>query len=323
MTPDAVRTDQMISDFLTAAKSRPASAVAETDIVDYDWDSPSTFTLAELKNLEDFAAQAGIEILKAVSEQIHEEVELQMDKLGQFYAEKLPMLQGEAANYCVTLSTDGGPNCGLIAIPAEQAIEWITKVLGGSAGASEQDRKLSSLESALLQDILDSVAKAFSKAFQQIGGRAIQVSTEVLAKAELGSNDSDEYILLSFRADQKAQYPAISIVLTSDVLAPAAGATGGKQSNESTESIQKKMLANVEQAYMEGFVRLGTANLTIRDIMSLEEGDVLLLNKKIDESAELIIQGKVFLSGYPVRCEGQYALQIAKPTGQTEGRKKR
>ncbi len=323
MTPDTVRTNRMMSDFLAAAKSRPVPAQAETDAGDYDWDSPSIFTLDELENLEKFAAQAGIEISKALSGQIREQVELQSDKPGQYYAEKLPLLDSEAVNYCVALTTDGGPNCGLIAIPVEQTIEWITKVLGGSTGASAQDRELSSLESALLQDILASVAKAFSGAFQQVGGKAVQAGKEIIAKAELPeANRDDEYILLSFRTGQEAERPAISIVLTGEILAPAAGASGGKQDNESPESIRKKMLANVEQAHVEGHVRLGAANLTIREVMSLEEGDVLLINKKIDEPVEFIVQGKAIMSGYPVRCEGQYALRIAKPTGRAGGKRK-
>lgn len=315
MTPDAARTDQMISDFLDAAKSQPVPAPAEIDISDYDWDSPSIFTPAELGKLGDFSAQVGIEISKVLSGQICEQVELQSDKPGQCYAENLPLLDSETANYCVTLATDGGPNCGLIAIPAAQTIEWITKVLGGSASASEQGRELSSLESALLQDILVSVVKAFSDTFQKVGGKAVQAGKEVSAKVELPeANPSDEYILLSFRTGQEPQRLAISIVLTGEVLAPAAGADIGKQDNESPETIRKKMLANVGLAKLEGYVRLGTVNLTIREVMSIEEGDVLLINKKIDESAELIMRGKVVLSGYPARCEGQYALRITKPT---------
>ncbi len=322
MTSAAARTDRLISDFLAVAKEQPVPASAETDTGDYDWDSPSSFTLAELENLENFAAQAGIEISKALSGQFHEQIELYLDKPGQYYADKLPLLSSETANYCAVLATDGGPNCGLIAIPAEQTVEWITKVLGGSTGASKQERELSSLESALLHDILASVAKAFSGAFQQVGGKAVRAGTEISTKAELpGSNRSDEYILLSFRADQEAQRPVISIALTSEVLAPAAGAGIGKQDSESPETIRKKMLANVEQAHVEGYVRLGTVNLTIREVMSLEEGDVLLLHKKIDEPAELIMSGKVVLSGYPARREGQYALRIARPVGQVGGKR--
>jgi flagellar motor switch protein FliM len=320
MTSSASKFDQMISNLLSAAEKQPVSASEEPETVDYDWDSPSSFTLSELENLETFTAQAGIEIAKALSGQIHEEVELQADKPQQYYAEKLPLLQSETANYCISFSTGGSKICGLIAIPGHKTIEWVAKVLGGSAGDSEQERELSSMEAALLQDILNAVTKAFSNAFSQAGGKTLTPGTEISPKAELPeANPSDEYTLLSFRISPDEKQPAISIVLACDVLAGAAGAGNaagaGKdgQDNESPENIRKKMLATVEQAYVEGYVNLGTANLTIREVMGLEEGDVMLIHKTIDEPAEFIVHGKTVLSGYPSRCEGQYALSIAKP----------
>ncbi len=314
MTSATSKSDRMISDFLAAANKQSSSAPEEPEAIDYDWDSPSSFTLSELENLETFTAQAGIEIAKALSGQIHEEVELQAEKPGQYYAGKLSLLQSETANYCVSLSADGTKTCGLIAIPGKQTIEWVAKVLGGSASDSEQERELSSLEAALLQDILDSVTKAFSSVFRQAGGKTLKPGTEVSPKAELPEADpSDEYTLLSFRTSPDEKQPTISIILTCDVLADATGARKAEQDNESPENIRKKMLATVEQTHVEGFVSLGTADLTVREVMGLEEGDVMLIHKKIDEPTEFIVHGKAVLSGYLSRCEGQYALRIAKP----------
>lgn len=323
MTSAASKFDRMISGLLAAANKQPSSAPEEIETVDYNWDSPSSFTLSELENLETFNAQACIEIAKALSGQIHEEVELQADKPQQYYAEKLPILQSETANYCISLSTDEAGTCGLIAIPGKQTVEWVAKVLGGSAGNSEQERELSSLEAALLQDILDSVTKAFSSVFGQAGGKTLKPGTEVSPKAELpDANPSDEYTLLSFRTGPDEKQPVISIILTCDVLAGAAGGQAGDQKdgqdNKSPENTRKKMLTTVEQAYVEGYVSLGTADLTIREVMGLEEGDVMLIHKKIDDPAEFIVHGKTVLSGYLSRCEGQYALRIAKPEKTTD-----
>ncbi len=324
MTSEASKFDRMISNLLTAAKKQSSSAPEEPEAIDYDWDSPSSFTLSELENLETFTAQAGIEIAKALSGQIREEVELQADKPQQYYAEKLPLLQSETANFCISLSTEGSKACGLIAIPGSQTIEWVAKVLGGSAGNSEQERKLSSLEAALLQDILDAVTKAFSNAFSQAGGKTLKPGTEISPKAELPeANPSDEYTLLSFRTGPDENQPTISIILTCDVLAGAAGGRKDGQDNESPENMRKKMLTTVEQGYVEGYVSLGTADLTIREVMDLEEGDVMLIHKRIDEPAEFIVHGNAVLSGYLSRCEGQYALRIAEPKKTTSKGKKR
>ena len=314
MTSEASKFDQMISNLLSAAEKQPSSAPEEPETVDYDWDSPSSFTLSELEKLETFTAQAGIEIAKALSGQIHEEVELQADKPQQYYAGKLPLLQSETADYCISLSTDGANICGLIAIPSHKTIEWVAKVLGGSAGDSEQERELSSLEAALLQDILNAVTKTFSNTFSQAGGKTLTPGTKVSPKAELPeAAPSDEYSLLSFRTGPDENQPAISIILTCDVLAGAAGGQKAEKDSESPENTRKIMLAAIGQASVEGYVSLGTADLTIREVMGLEEGDVMLIHKSINEQAELIVEGNTILTGYPARCKGQYALRIGNP----------
>jgi len=54
-----------------------------------------------------------------------------------------------------------------------------------------------------------------------------------------------------------------------------------------------------------------SASLSVREVMALAPGDVVVLNQPIDEPLDLEVDGKLVLRGYPARQDGQFALQFA------------
>jgi flagellar motor switch protein FliM len=56
--------------------------------------------------------------------------------------------------------------------------------------------------------------------------------------------------------------------------------------------------------------QLASTVLTLKEIMSLEVGDILLLDKKVNEPIELITSGRTALLGRPARLAGKNAVVI-------------
>jgi flagellar motor switch/type III secretory pathway protein FliN len=57
-------------------------------------------------------------------------------------------------------------------------------------------------------------------------------------------------------------------------------------------------------------VQLASAAIGFEEIISLQVDDILLLDKKVDEPVELIVEGKRFLRGRPAKSAGRYAVVI-------------
>lgn len=313
MTQTASKSDQAILNLLTAAKKGPPAEVEPIEATDYDWNAPSSFTLAQIEKLQRFAARGATEIARMLGDQLHEEVKLLPEKLTQHYAARLGILEDRAESYNVPLAGEGGEQFGLVVIPGELARGWVAKALGSTDSAADQERELSSLESALMQDTVATVVAALSAEFQAIGGRALQCGGQGPDKAALPeARDEREYCVLAFRASEESDQPAISFVLASDVLAEAInGAAASKSAGRPPEESRKDLLASIEAASVTATVALSTTGLTLREFMSLEEGDMLVTDSRVDRPLELLVNGEAVLSGHPVSCDGQYALQIA------------
>ncbi len=62
--------------------------------------------------------------------------------------------------------------------------------------------------------------------------------------------------------------------------------------------------------------QLASTALSFGEVMNLQVDDILLLDKKVDEPAELMIDGRTVYCGWPTKSAGKYALTIVPGTGE-------
>jgi len=56
--------------------------------------------------------------------------------------------------------------------------------------------------------------------------------------------------------------------------------------------------------------QLGKTSLTLSDLLALEPGDVVVLDRMVGETVDLTVDGRIVLRAQPVQCQGRYAVQI-------------
>jgi flagellar motor switch protein FliM len=78
----------------------------------------------------------------------------------------------------------------------------------------------------------------------------------------------------------------------------------------SADDISKAILGHMQQMPVFITAQLAATVFTLKEIMSLEVGDILLLDKKVNEPIELITSGRTALLGRPARLAGKYAVVI-------------
>jgi len=313
MTQTISKSDRAILSLLSAAKNGPPIEPEPVETTDYDWNVPCSFTPAQLGKLGRFAAQVSTGIAGKLSAQLHEEMQLSAAPLSQHYAGRLALIDGNTDSYHFPVTREDGEQCGLVVIPGELARRWVGKALGGSETDGDNERGFSTLESALMRDVVVAVVEALSSEYRAATGSTLQCGQQVSAEEALPEvRSEDEYCVLAFRVGEEKNQEAVSFILASDVLVEAAGtgivAQGGDRSPEDS---RENMLACINQASVTATVSLMTIHLSLRQVMNLEIGDVLIAAKRVGQPLELCVGGNVVLSGHPVSCEGRYALQIA------------
>jgi flagellar motor switch protein FliM len=288
-------------------RDRPSRVQTREDIQEYDFLVPHRFTPGHLRRLREFGTQAARNLTASLSAALRGAFPISLASLAEQYVEHQSLPEKP---YNLILTVDG-ETVGFLTLSIETAAGWVTQLLGGLADNDvEEGRTLSALEVDLLMDLSDRVVKAVSNASRDYDGPVFEhdsgVTTEPIDLAEEGR--IAEVCHLNFQRTQGEKTLPFTFVLLSPVVEAIAGLV--RPLERSAEEMREDMLAHVESVHMPVVVRLDDVNLTMREIASLEEGDVILLPNPIEQPIDVIACGKAIMTGRPVQYRGRYGLQI-------------
>lgn len=308
--------DEIIQMMLNASPSGQQASMTDVDTTEYDWAVPHHFTSSRIRNLEAFAQKICETLARALSDVLRVETSFQTGLAREQYAGSLKSQTQDNKAYYLAFSTQDDRKCGYFSVAALEAVSWIANLLGGGGGGG--DREMSALEVSLLDDVAGSLVSEFCKTFASAGGQDIEAGKNVSTEPEdmLGGDD-EEYFRITFRRANEGDEQEsgqqgddiLSLVLASDVIETTLDSRESKAEKTPAQQL-KDMEAHVGRVVMEASVLLGTATASIRDMAALEVGDVLILDKRVNEPVELLVQGKSVSAGLPATCDGQYAIQV-------------
>ena len=280
---------------------------------DYPFDRPNRFTRAQLVRLDEFAASAADALGRQAGQMLQTPVTFTPARWEQHYARPLRQTQRQSLRHVAGISIEGTAGVGLIGLSAPTACQWLARLLGGcrSAEAGEDDaRQLSDLERDLLLDIAAGLVEALRKAAGAFGGPAFQAARQLGSWPEaLAPEDAEEYCLLELDAAPGGQ-GALAVLLDAQTAAVLAGEARRAPAPKAAKGARPPMMGHVEQVPVEARAML-SASLTVRDVMALAPGDVVVLDQRINDPIELEVNGRAVLRGHLARRQGQFALQFA------------
>jgi len=105
--------------------------------------------------------------------------------------------------------------------------------------------------------------------------------------------------------------PAAALLLTSRFLQPLAEADpSARPTAVDPQTFSRRLQARIEAAPVTVRARLGAASIPMGDLLGLEAGDVVLLNRDRGEAIDLTVDGQVVLRARPAVSAGQYAVEV-------------
>jgi len=64
-------------------------------------------------------------------------------------------------------------------------------------------------------------------------------------------------------------------------------------------------------------VQIATSTIALQEVMDITVGDVVLLDKRVDEPVELTVEGREFSRGRLAKSSGKYAMVITEISSNT------
>ncbi len=302
---------EKIQQLLSALGSGQQEDTSGIETSEYNWNRPRYFDRRQLNRLDAFAKRVARGISIKLIDYFQNEFNVKVISITQHFAAELfsQIIDSEQNDYYLAFGSDQENYCGLISIPAYTACLWAMQLLGDSESEAEDlDRDLSHLEESLVWDLLTGLIKAFTQDYLDF-----QPDKNVVKRLfPLELRGSEELCKITFNIKQDEQEKDVEayILILSSQLIPIVGKSEQVDSGFSAEEISKAILANMQQMPLYITAQLSSVMLSLKEIMSIEVGDVLLLDKKVNEPIEIVTGGRTILLGRPAKLAGKYAVVI-------------
>jgi flagellar motor switch protein FliM len=313
-----------IQQLLAAIGSRQQDDSNKIEAPDYDWHQPHFFSSQQLKDLAGFCQKCAAVVAQKFGALCRQNFDVTVSSLSEHFAGQFLGQQSGAGqsqnptNYYLPFGPaqprEGKPaaeeSCGFISIPPQAALIWTTQLLGDTDSKENTVRPLSELESSLLFDICTLIVQALAEASEgKVGFRV--AADNMCSRLPLELNGEEEFCKITLQVKKLggSSGSECHILVLCEKLVPLFGDTQAA-AKLSAKDITQAIQSHIETIAVPLTARLASVPVTVEQLMSIAPGDILVLDKKIDDPGGLIVAGKMVCRGRLAKSAGNYAIVV-------------
>lgn len=294
-------------------------AKQNVEAFEHDWRQPRYFSRDQLIELKYFAESVAVAASEKFTQFYKTDFTVTTESISQHFAnefirqtpdENNPDLFLRFGNAPAEGAEDAGP-WGLVGIPQKTALAWTTQSLGQNDSNEDPARSLSQLEISLLLDIAALFVEALSSSCENQTSHII--GKIVSGQFPLDVENTKELCRITFNtktANSDEPSEKAFLLILCDKLGTATKIVNKGEKTLSSEDASEAIAEHLNRMPVSVDVQLGSASITFGQLMNLAADDILLLDTKVTEPANLIAGDIELFQAKPAKSEGKYAVAI-------------
>ena len=188
----------------------------------------------------------------------------------------------------------------------------ILEILLGGTGKSPAniDREITEIERSIFNPVLRMVVQELKSAWRAVSPIEFAIEDEAAARQVLASMPANQELLaigLEVRTGEAAGVLNLGIPAR-PIQALLQESSPGKQ--ESSAADCTKMLRLIQRAQLNADIRLNGPKMLLRDLLSIEPGDVVSFDHPLKKEVELELNGTSKFEGHIVAAGNKRAFQV-------------
>ena len=310
---------------LSQAGVNPEPAEEAVETQEYTWDRPHAFSSSQLKKLEFFANRLTHSLARRLSLFMQKSMEASVDSITQNFTDQFlkQLAKEQKSSYYISFGKpaseaiqqpDSLDLFGFFNIPHNTAIRWSTELLGDPVSQEESDRELSPLEESVLGDIGEKIVEVTANAHDSFNFKAspgVKCTSEQIL---IDWHGIEAFYTITFsmkEAESSEEGFKCQVLFLCDKLMTLAGSTEAKKEQLPASEISIRLLEQLKKVNVTAVAQLDKLELPLDELLSLQPGDTLLLNKSVNEPIELVANDKTLFYGQPAKSGGRYSIIIS------------
>lgn len=200
----------------------------------------------------------------------------------------------------------------------ELAFAMIDRVLGGFGKGIDKVRTFTEIELALIERLLQQLINYFQEAWEniiQLRPRLEKIETNPQFTQIVSPNETVALVTIAMKVGEVEGMANICLPhMVIEPIMPRLStkfwfSTSAKETSEETkEYLQRK----IERTRVTVKAVLGRTQITVREFLELQVGDVLRLDRRKNQEIEVFVGDKLKFYGVPGRKEGRIAVKITR-----------
>ncbi|MEX0722412.1 MAG: FliM/FliN family flagellar motor switch protein [Gracilimonas sp.] len=280
----------------------------------YDFRQPKLFSKEIMRTLRTIHDVFSRNLTRIVSSSLRYKVDISLSKILQLSSPDF-VQNIESPSTIYLLSVDELSGEIIIVLPPEFCIHLIERQSGGQNRALSKRRTLTVIEEKIVNRIVKSINKEIISAWEPYMDFTIDSTTYESKPENLHLASVDPTIIVKFNIDLGEEQIEVGVSYSYSLLKKAMNDTilrkglKSKQEELSGEEMQAYQLT-LKKAKVRIQPLLGTARLTLNEVINLKEGDTIPLKQKSDKPLDVRINGTTKLTAYPGVVQGRRAVKV-------------
>lgn len=278
----------------------------EKDIRDYDFARPNKLSNDQVRKLQHMHEGIAAQLSAELSSYLKNNIEVHLISLGQL---RFEVFKNSLSNptLCHVLSMSPIKENALVTIDMNLSFSLIDRMLGGDGKSIDEVRPLTAIEQGLMNNVSSRVLNQLSLGWAQVLAFKPRVEAVEMDPQFIQIIPSSEMVLVATFSVQSPgsmetgemcfciPFVSLDAVLSDSTKSSQFMSPSAQQSPEQRQHVERVL----HNTLVPLSVELGTSQLTIGEVLGLQVGDVLVLDKGVEESLRGFVNGRDQLRCHP------------------------
>jgi flagellar motor switch protein FliM len=315
--PERLLTSPEIDALLAMFRGGDAHLSAES----YDLDTPSVAPRGALESVLVRHEAAARELRDELGGLFNADVGVELESFEQmrFGALKDVVPEG-ACGFLAELAPLRDP--AYVAVDPGLAFAAVDRLLGGKGEATVAAREFTTTELAVVEDLVRPIVAAHATAWSPYVPMKAGAARAIAGLRFVRELKSDDVVFVArYRVRKFCEGATITFATPSSGLEPHLQRDPRPIAAPKDGAFEKDLAAHVAEVRVDMNIRVGGATLTLRELTSLEIGDVVVLDRSIDEGCDLCVGDLAKFKGWLGAGRGRLTFRVQSPVAPPPQRK--
>jgi flagellar motor switch protein FliM len=326
MVDEVLSADELEALLSTVSDASSGKRTREKRVAEYDFVRPNKLSGEQLRSLQRMHESIAQTMTMALSTYLRINLEVNIVSLGELTFE---VFRNSLPNPTVinVLSVAPLPERGLCTVDMKLAFSLIDRMLGGPGKPLDKVRALTTIEQSLLDNVVRRAMERFAHGWSEL----------VTFKPEVEAREMDPQFVQVIPSSEMVLVSTFSIIAPGElepgeicfclpfISLDAIMAKLGNQfrfaamKRDQTPEQRRTIDRVIKQTALPLTVVLGSATITLAEVMAMQVGDVLVLDQRADAPASGLVDGHLRCTGRCGRIGKHTALQVERvfPAGKS------